>query len=105
MPAIDRTHKHDQDAVPTFLLLDVATFQDQAANPDAAGEVQLSGAYLVLYPALTIGLNGTTINLRFGGATSSFPMLKRSTTELHVRQQERRDGVLVVLVVAAIGRH
>ena len=53
MPSIDRTHKHDQDAIPTFLLADVLTWTEQATAPSSPAANDL-----VLY-AFDVG--GTTI--------------------------------------------
>ena len=49
MPAYDRSHQHGTEAIPTFLPMDILTFTDQAAAPDAAGELQRNGDRLVFY--------------------------------------------------------
>ncbi len=105
---VNQDHRHEDN---TFPLIDVATFQDQAANADAAGEVQLNGANLTFFDNILIGAakvfgwigrarvsspadsvvlltNAAASDfgrLQLGGTTSSFPALKRTTTTLTAR--------------------
>lgn len=68
----DVSHRHEVD---TFPVVDVLTFQDQAADPDAAGELQRNGVNLVWHNGTVAGrlffAGGVDIPVADGGTGAS----------------------------------